>query len=218
MFLPGESTITEQGQLKFDAPSTAGRGLDASAPTEGAVGHASTSKPKPRKQYDEEIVIKRRVISEPEPEKKERVKKRAPVVELKKEPSPVREKVHHAIQMDDSLLLLEQERMKREEEKKRMKQRAEEKKLKDENRVDQLRLEMRKKLKAMKFEKPHYEPIAPVKKSQTLEELEQSIKKGTFFDDDKTKEILEKAKNATRLLKYQHVLNAYGNDFGMRRF
>ncbi|KAG5876467.1 hypothetical protein JTB14_010156 [Gonioctena quinquepunctata] len=217
MFLPGDSTITEEGQLKFEATEEDRPRRRQRTPSDSPP---PPPKPKPKPKVEEEIVIRRRVFDEPstEPDKKERVKKRPPI-ELKKEISPPREIFRPQRQpMEDPLKLLEEQRQKREEEeKKRMKDRLEEKILKEETKVDKLRMEMRKKFKNMKFEKPKaFVPQEPVKKSQTLEDLEQSIKKGTFFDDDRTKDILEKAKSATRMLKYQHVLNAYGNDFGRR--
>lgn len=218
MFLPGESTITEEGQLKFEAteedrPRRRWRTPSDSPPP--------PPKPKPKPKIEEEIVIRRRVIEDPQPVIKEKHRKKPPVLEVKKEISPPRERIiRPRIPMGDPLKLLEEQRQKREEEeRKRMKERQEEKILKEESKVDKLRLEMRKKLREFKVEKPgEYKPLEPVKKSQKLEELEQSIKKGTFFDDTKTKDILEKAKNATRLLKYQNVLNSYGNDFGRKRF
>ncbi|XP_028139139.1 calponin homology domain-containing protein DDB_G0272472-like [Diabrotica virgifera virgifera] len=215
MFLPGESTITEEGQLKFESTEEdrpRRRRLPSDSPP-------PPPKPKPRPKVEEEIVIRRRVTDEPtEPLIKERVKKRAPVIELKRPDSPPREIRKVREPMEDPLKLMEEQRRKREEEeRKRMKDRLEEKILKEESKVDKLRLDMRKKFLNLKFEKPkEYVPIEPIKKSQKLEELELSIKKGTFFDDTKTKDILEKAKSATRMLKYQHVLNAYGNDFGKR--
>lgn len=216
MFLPGESTITEEGQLKFEATEEDRPRRRQRTPSDSPP----PPRPKPKPKIEEEIVIRRRVIDDPEPVVKERHKKRPPLVELKREPSPHREIRPPRIPMEDPLKLLEEQRQKREEEeRKRMKERQEEKILKEESKVDQLRLEMRKKMRDFKIEKPtEYKPLEPIKKSQKLEELEQSIKKGTFFDDTKTKDILEKAKNATRLLKYQNVLNAYGNDFGVKRF
>ncbi|XP_056635409.1 uncharacterized protein LOC130444344 [Diorhabda sublineata] len=217
MFLPGDSTITEEGQLKFEATEEdrpkRWRQLSDSPPP--------PPKPKRKPKVEEEIVIRRRVIEDPpEPLIKEKVKKRPPI-EIKKADSPPRPIVRTPrLPMEDPLKVLEEQRRKREEEeKKRMKERLEEKILKEESKVDQLRLDMRRKFKNMKFEKPkEYVPIEPVIKSQKLRELENSIKKGTFFDDEKTKDILEKAKSATRMLKYQNVLNTYGNDFYVLSF
>ncbi|CAG9762299.1 unnamed protein product [Ceutorhynchus assimilis] len=218
MFLPGESTITEEGQLKFEAtnedlpPERRRRELTPSPPP--------APKPKPRVINDEDIVIKRRNFDEPsEPLIKERVKKR-PVIDMRpREPTPPREFRPRRASIEDPLKILEeQRRLREEEERKRMKERMEEKVLKEETKVMKLRMEIRKKCKEMKIEKPpKYEPITPVKKSAKLEELELSIKKGTFFDDDKTKEIIERAKTQTRLLKYQKVLNSYTSEFDFRR-
>lgn len=219
MFLPGESTITEEGQLKFEATEEDRPRRRQRTPSDSPP---PPPRPKSRPKVEEEIVIRRRVIDDPEPVVKERHRKKVqPVVEFKKEISPPKERIiRPRLPMEDPLKLLEEQRQKREEEeRKRMKERQEEKILKKEANVDKLRLEMRKKLRDFKIEKPkEYKPLEPVKKSPKLEELEKSIKKGTFFDDTKTKDILEKAKSATRLLKYQTVLSAYGNDFGIRRF
>ncbi|CAG9813578.1 unnamed protein product [Phaedon cochleariae] len=216
VFLPGESTITEEGQLKFEATE---EDLPRRRQRTPSDSPPPPPRPKPKPKVEEEIVIRRRVFDEPqEPERKERVKKRPPI-EVKRELTPPREVFRPQRQpMEDPLKLLEENRRKREEEeKKRMKDRLEEKILKEESKVDKLRLDMRRKFKDLKFEKPKaYVPCEPVKKSQKLEELEKSIRKGTFFDDDKTKDILEKAKSATRMLKYQHVMNQFANDFGRR--
>ncbi|KAJ8925341.1 hypothetical protein NQ315_009171 [Exocentrus adspersus] len=207
MFLPGDSTITEDGQLKFEAteedvpqrrrrrlpPVVPPRNSRNTHPDENIVlppqAHPPPPKPRPRAK-DEEIVIHRRVIEEPTG-RKERVKKRPPVqVSNILEPSPPRDVFRPQRQpMEDPLKLMEEQRQKRdEEEKKRMKDRDREKLLKEESKVDKLRLDMRKKLRDFKIEKPkEYVPVAPVKKSQKLEELEQSIKKGTFFEDEKNK-------------------------------
>ncbi|XP_066142594.1 titin-like [Euwallacea fornicatus] len=218
MFLPGESTITGEGQLKFEVteedlpPARRRRELTPSPPP--------PPKPKPRVIKDEDIVIKRRTFDEPEPVIKERVKKR-PQIDMKpRDPTPPRDVFRPQRQpVDDPLIYLEeQRRLREEEERKRMKERNEEKMLKEEFKVTKLRMDIKKMCKDIKIEKPgKYEPLEPVKKSAKLEELELSIKKGTFFDDDKTKEILEKAKSQTRLLKYQKVLPGYGNDFDFRR-
>ncbi|KAK9871933.1 hypothetical protein WA026_015183 [Henosepilachna vigintioctopunctata] len=225
MFLPGDSAITEEGQLKFEAT------VDDKVTDEFVIRrrrrsptHSPTPPPpppKPRPKYDEEIVIKRRVIEEPQDTgRKERVKKRAPI-EMTKPKSPPREVFRpQRLPLEDPLKRLELERQKREEEeKKRLKNRAEEKMLKAEASIDKLRMTIRKKVKEIAIAPPpSYVPIEPVKKSAKLVELEKSIKKGTFFEDDRTKDILEKARNQTRLLKYQHVLNSYNREFGGRRF
>lgn len=124
--------------------------------------------------------------------------------------------------MEDPLVVYMQ-RLKEEEEmeKKRMKQRMEEKVQKEEMKFDKLRVEWRKKSREMKFEKPPpYQPLEPVKKSMKLSEWEQRIKKGTFFDDENTKAVMEKARNQTRMLKYMKVLQSCGldDDFGMKMF
>lgn len=231
MFLPGDSTITEEGQLKFEAtdedlPPARRRPRLPTPPSPPPIRKRRSLTPSPPPQYkpkprkpEEEIVIKRRVFDEA-PLIKERVKKRPPIEMKPKEPSPPREKFRPQRQpMEDPLKLFEeQRRLREEEEKKRMKERAEEKMLKEESKVMKLRMDIRKKCKEIKIEKPpKYEPVQPVKKSAKLEELEKSIKQGTFFDDDRTKQIIEKAKSQTRMLKYQHVLNSYVNEFDLKK-
>lgn len=228
MFLPGESAITEEGQLTFEATTDdkVAEQFEYVRRRRRSPTHSPSPPPpppKPRPKYDEEIVIKRRVIEEPKDTgRKERVRRRAPIeVEMTKQKSPPREVFRpRRVPMEDPLKRLEEERRKREEEeKKRLKSRAEEKMLKAEANIDKLRATIRKKAKDLSIISPtSYVPAEPVKKSAKLEELEKSIKKGTFFDDDRTKDIIEKAKNQTRLLKYQHVLNSYNREFFERKF
>jgi hypothetical protein len=133
--------ITEEGQLKFEAndedvpphrrkkrefnievreediPKIEHRRRSpSSSPSPPPQNRA---KPKPRQ--EKEIVIHRRVFDEPEePVRKERVKKRAPVVEMKpKEPEAPREVFRPRRQpLEDPLKLMEEQRIKREEEEK----------------------------------------------------------------------------------------------------
>lgn len=222
MFLPGESTITGDGQLKFEAteddlPPIAHKRYSSSSPSPQPE---AKSKPKPKK-ADEEIVIKRRVFDEPEaPVRKERVKKRPPMVIEQKERTPPREVFRPQRQpLDDPLLLLEEQRRKREEEeRKRQKERMEEKQLKEEVKVDRLRMEVRKKFKEIVFEPPPpYKPQEPVKKSEKLEELEESISKGTFFEDERTKKIMENVRNSSKLFRYKQM-NSRFDDFSSTSF
>lgn len=145
--------------------------------------------------------------------KKEKKPKKEPEMELFR---PQRQP------MEDPLkLYMERLQQEEEAEKKRMKQRMEEKIQKEEVKIDRLRVEIRKKSREMKFEKPPpYKPLEPVKKSMKLSEWEQSIKQGTFFDDEHTKAVIEKARTQTRMLKYMKVLQNTGldDDFGMKMF
>ena len=70
IFLPGESTITEKGQLKFevreeDIPPIVHRQFSTSSESSSPPPEP---KPKPKPKQEEEIVIRRRVIEEPPPE------------------------------------------------------------------------------------------------------------------------------------------------------
>lgn len=216
LFLPGESTITDKGQLKFEIheedlpppPPIVHKKFSSSSPSP-----EPEAKPKPKPKVEEPIVIKRRVIEEPKEEiKKERVKKRPPMkIEPQKEPTPPRREIifrPRRLPLVDPLIALEEaERKRQEEDKKQLKEKEKERHLKEERKVDLLRLEIRKQLKQFKsivFEAaPPYKPVEPVKKSEKLVELERSIRKGTFFEDDRTKQIIENVRNSTRSLKYR---------------
>lgn len=214
MFLPGESTITEEGQLKFEIRE---EDLPPPPPIEHKKFSSSSSpspvretqpKPKPKKK-EEEIVIRRRVIDEPKEEvRKERVKKRAPPPALPKpDDTPKREIAFRPQRQpleDPFIAYMEAERKRQEDERKHLKEWEQERHLKEESKVDRLRMEIRKQCKNIVFEAPPpYIPVEPVKKSEKLEELEKSIKKGTFFDDDSTKRILENVRSNTKSLRYK---------------
>ncbi|GJQ80817.1 hypothetical protein Trydic_g9404 [Trypoxylus dichotomus] len=116
----------------------------------------------------------------------------------------------------DPLLSFE-ERMKEqeEEEKRRIKDRMTSKIKEEELKVDRLRLQIRRKCKSMVFEKPApYEPQEPIKKSTKLAEFEEGISKGTFFENDNTKAILDNVRNSNRRLKLMSKLASYDVDFG----
>lgn len=228
LFLPGDSTITQDGQLQFEAteedlpPKPKSPTPSSSSPSSRSPSPAPPPKPKPKK-ADEPIVIRRRNVPEQEPVKKEKVKKRPPPVEVKvNEKTPPKVIKREPIKpIDDHLMELEEKRRKEEEEeKKRKKEHTEERQRNEEKKVDQLRLQIRQKYRNMKFENPPpYKPIEPVKKSKQLEELERSISKGTFFEDENTKKIMENVRNATRQqrfsLGYSSGFNNYvGFGFG----
>lgn len=220
MFLPGESTITEKGKLKFEV-----REEDLPPPPPILHKQFSSSpspsperevKPKPKpKKADEPIVIRRRAIEEPKEEvRKERVKKRMPIkVEVKeKTPPPQREisfRPRREPLEDPYKAFEEAERKRQEDEKKQLKEWEKERHLKEESKVDRLRMEIRKQYKAIVFEPPPpYKPVEPVKKSEKLEELEKSIRKGTFFDNDRTKQIMENVRSSSKSLKYRNYYSS----------
>ncbi|KAI4466966.1 hypothetical protein MML48_2g00000338 [Holotrichia oblita] len=114
-------------------------------------------------------------------------------------------------------LLAFQERMKEqeEEERKRLRDKLTSKIREEELKVDRLRLQIRKKCKSMVFEKPlPYQPQEPVKKSTKLTEYEANISKGTFFDDDNTRAILDNVRTSSRRIKLMNKLAAYDVDLG----
>ncbi|XP_031327751.1 uncharacterized protein LOC116159001 [Photinus pyralis] len=228
LFLPGDSTITEGGQLQFEAteedlppkpeplsePSESGSSSPSRSPSPEPV--AAAPKPKPKKQ--EPIVIRRRNIPEPtQPVVKEKVKKRPPIdVKPKEKTPPPRVIIRQTRpQGDDPLKAFEERRRQEEEEsKKRMKEHLEERKRNEEKKVDQLRLQIRQKYRNMKFENPPpYKPMEPVTKSKQLEELEQSIIKGTFFEDENTKKIMENVRNTSRLQRFAVGYSAGFNNY-----
>lgn len=219
MFLPGESTITEQGKLKFEVHE---EDLPPPPPIEHKKFSSSSPSPEPEpkpkakpKKAQEEIVIKRRVIEEPKEEvRKERVKKRPPLkLEAKEQtPQPQREISFRPRRapLEDPFKAYEEAELKRQEEERRqLKEREKERHLKEESKVDRLRMEIRKQFKAIVFEPPPpYKPVEPVKKSQKLEELERSIRKGTFFEDDRTKQIMENVRSSSRGLRYRNYYSS----------
>lgn len=225
MFLPGDSTITEEGKLKFEI-------REEDLPPPPAIEHkkfSSSSSPSPEreqqpkpkaKKKQEEIVIRRRVIEEPKEEaKKERVKKRAPppVIEPKPDDTPKREisfRPRRQPLEDPFIAYMEAERKRQEDERKHLKEWEKERHLKEESKVDRIRMQIRKQFKAIVFEPPPpYKPIEPVKKSEKLEELEKSIRKGTFFDDDSTKQILENMRSNTKSLRYKGLSSSIRSSY-----
>ncbi|KAF2900389.1 hypothetical protein ILUMI_05812 [Ignelater luminosus] len=243
VFLPGDSTITEEGQLQFEAteedlpqkqlsPTPESPQLSSSSVSSSSSPSPSPTrrpspeivvempKPKPRKKKPEEpIVIKRRVIKEPEqkPLKKEKpLKKRLTILDMKppEKKVPLRINLREPLpQREDPLkLLVERQRKEEEEDRKRIREHSLERIRNAERKVDLLRLEIRKKYKNMKFEKPGpYVPVEPVKKSNRLKELEESITKGTFLENEDTKKIMESVRNAARRARYliSHGVNSY---------
>ncbi|KAK5648520.1 hypothetical protein RI129_003412 [Pyrocoelia pectoralis] len=221
LFLPGDSTITEGGQLQFEAteedlpPKPSEPRLTSSSSSSSPSRSPSPqpqAPPKPKPKKPEPVVIRRRNIPEPpKPVVKEKVKKRPPVEIKPKEKTPPRVIRESRPRGDDPLKAYEERRRKEEEEsKKRMKEHLEERKRNEEKKVDQLRLQIRQKYRNMKFENPPpYKPMEPVTKSKQLEELEQSIIKGTFFEDENTKKIMENVRNSSRLQRKLFSRNFY---------
>lgn len=220
MFLPGESTITEKGKLKFEVreedlpPPPPILHKKFSSSSSGSPEPEEKAKPKPKK-APEPVVIKRRVIEEPKEDvRKERVKKRPPLKVEQKEKTPPPQRTvtfrpRREPMVDPYVAFEEAERKRQEEEKKQLKEREKERHLKEESKVDRLRMEIRKQYKSIVFEPPPpYKPVEPVKKSEKLEELEKSIRKGTFFEDDRTKSIMENVRNSTRSLRYRNYYSS----------
>lgn len=120
--------------------------------------------------------------------------------------------------VDPLIAYEERKRQEEEEDRKRIKDRMESKIREEEMKVDRLRLQIRKKCKSMVFERPPpYKPQEPIKKSAKLVEYENLLSKGTFFDDDSTRQILENVRNSSRKFKLMHKLAAYEVEVGSGR-
>lgn len=150
-------------------------------------------------------------MGETKPEKKKKKKTKDKEKDVPKAPAGPKE--------DRLLAFQERMRLEEEEERKRLKDKLTSKIREEEMKVDRLRLQIRKKCKSMVFEKPlPYQPQEPVKKSTKLTEYEEGIHKGTFFDDDNTKQILENVRNSNRKIKLMEKLAAYDVEVGSGRF
>ncbi|XP_050292831.1 uncharacterized protein LOC126733540 [Anthonomus grandis grandis] len=207
MFLPGESTITESGELQFAATD------------EDILPHVDT--PPPEKEV-EEIELEEEQNSEdeeieqrppPKPKRKEltyerpkrefktenmgpkrRVRGPKKVAEPAPAPAPPTLERRPTIIIEAKLFNLQTPTFEKDilEQQKERVEAFKEKTGKEEARLNKYRLELRMKAKKMRESLPPppiYEPLEPVRKSEKLRELEKSIKKGRFFEADHKKYI-----------------------------
>lgn len=203
MFLPGESTITESGELQFAETEDDIRKDSLILQTEleeveeveleeeqNSEEEKEEERPKPPpKREKKELIYERpkRVYATESmgPKRRERSKKAPPKEEPKPEPVPtVVRSPGEPVLYDLTLPTFEKDLL--EQEKERV-ENFNNKKAQEEVDIDKKRREIRIKLKKFVDAKPKppvYEPLEPVKKSEKLKELEKNIKKGKFFDVD----------------------------------
>lgn len=202
MFLPGESTITETGELQFT--ETEDDIKKDYLPPEPEVPEIEEVELEEEQNSEEEEEEKR---PPPKPKKKELIYERPKRVfdtdsmgpkhreRGPKKPPPqmappadadplVKREPIEPVLFDLTLPTFEKDLLLQEKERVEV---FTEKKAKEEVAVDKMRKEIRVKLKKFvdnKPKPPKYQPLEPVKKSEKLKELEKSIKRGKFFDVD----------------------------------
>lgn len=202
MFLPGESVITETGELQFGVTDDDILPHSPSPPPEREMEEVELEEE--QNSEEEEIELKpppkpkRPELTYERPKRdfskiedsgpKHRVRSTKPPVALKTPTTvntptiklePIESKIFefHTPTFEKDTLEQEKERV----------EAFKEKSGKEEARVDKQRRDIKLKVKQLKEKippPPKYQPLDPVKKSAKLEELEQSIKKGQFFDVD----------------------------------
>lgn len=199
MFLPGESVITETGELQFGVTDDDILPHSPSPPPEREVEEVELEeeqnseeeeielKPPPKKRPELTYERPKRDFSKVEDSgPKHRVRSTKPPPALKtpttvSTPTVKLEPIEAKI-FDFQTPTFEKDTL--EQEKERV-EAFKEKSGKEEARVDKQRRDIKLKIKQLKIPPPpKYEPLQPVRKSAKLEELEQSIKKGQFFDVD----------------------------------
>ncbi|KAJ8940609.1 hypothetical protein NQ314_010648 [Rhamnusium bicolor] len=195
MFLPGESTITESGELQFTEMEDDFRELNSPSPVQPEVEEVELEeeqnseeeeeerRPPPKREKKEFVYErpKRQYTENMGPKHRERGPKKVPPrkpFELKidwdAEPKP---KSTEPVFFDLSRPMLEKDLLLQEKERVSV---FTEKKAKEEVSIDKKRREIKLKAKQLidnKPVKPKYVPLEPVTKSEKLKELEKSIKK-----------------------------------------
>lgn len=238
MFLPGESTITETGELQFTeteddrkekSPSPEPEPVQEEEELELEEEQNSEEEkedekppppPPPRKKQEFTYERPKRLYKTEEskkPKKKERGKKKPPPAM-----APAAEEVDKKVRFADTkveqklydLVLPTFEKDFILQEKERV-EKLTEKKSKEEVSIDRRRREIAKKAKEIVSNKgsTKYEPLAPVRKSAKLEDLEQSIKKGEFFTVDHKKYLSRNRPcglNNWREYQYQNTFDSVG--------
>ncbi|KAK9871931.1 hypothetical protein WA026_015181 [Henosepilachna vigintioctopunctata] len=204
MFLPGESTITESGELQFTETEDDIKANPNTPPPEPEVEEVELEeeqnseeeeeeqRPPPKREKKEFIYERPKRLYASEsmgPKRRERSSKKpvtSNVVPAPQEANVKREEVGQKL-FDLTLPTFEKDVIQQE------KERVEnftEKKAKEEIAIDKKRREIRQKAKELtdkKIKPPKYEPLEPVTKSEKLRELEKNIKKGKFFEVDHKK-------------------------------
>lgn len=214
MFLPGESTITETGELQFTETEDDIKVNGTLPPPEPEVEEVEVEEEQntedeeeeqrpPPKREKKELVYERpkRLYTSQSmgPKRRERSSKKAVppnMVPEKMEPAPVKVKsevqpklFELSTKMDEDILAQEKKRVENFTEKKAQEEIAILKK------VREIRMKVKELKDKGKVVIPKYEPLEPVTKSEKLRELEKNIKKGKFFDVDHKKYL---SKNSVR--------------------
>lgn len=220
MFLPGESTITETGELQFTETEDDRRDRSPSPQPEPEIEEPELdeeqnseeeeeeAKPPPKREKKELIYERpKRMFQSDESKAPKRREKKAkkPLVNLKQDTNDTDDKVQsrkeiQAVIYDMSMPSFEKDTILQEKERVEM---FTEKKAKEEYTIEKKRREIRLKVKEIIANTPDptkYEPVEVPEKSAKLKELEMSIKKGEFFSVDH-KKFLSKG------LKYQSKTN-----------
>lgn len=113
--------------------------------------------------------------------------------------------------VDPLKIMAEQLTVEQQEEKMKFKEKTAMKIVEKEVYVDKLRSNMRMKYKTMKMEKPlPFIPMEPVEKSTKLKEMEESIKEGSFLENDKTKTILENVRMMSKISRHRRAYTSTG--------
>lgn len=233
MFLPGESTITETGELQFieteddrpreetpPPPEPEPEPVQEEEEEELEEEEEEEEKPRPpRKKQEFHYEVPKRVIKEPTgPKRREKSRRKAPPPKLDQtgqvRPKSGDDKPKLGLIFDMATVNLEKDVI--EQEKERVSNFTE-KKSKEEWSIEKRRREIATKAKQLIANKPpppEYVPLDPVKKSAKLEELEASIKTGDFFMVDHKKYLTKERHRGARSWKepfqYKNTFDSVG--------
>lgn len=223
MFLPGESTITEDGELQFAAtedddvprappppPVDEPEEAELDEEQDSAEEEAELKPPPPPPRKPKEFVYERPKrqfnVESMGPKHRERGPKRAHIAQPEVAPAAPAPKPFVPRKMIEfTAPVLEKDLL--EQEKERVAA-FKEKSGKEEAKVERTRREIRLKAKKLADTRPpvpKYEPLEPVRKSERLREFERSIKQGAFFDNDYKKYLTrDRSGRFNWLEKYQY--------------
>lgn len=237
MFLPGESTITETGEMRFtetddDRPHEPTPPPEPTAAVEveepeleeeqNSEEEEEEKRPPPKREKKEFIYERPKRVYASEsmgPKRRERGPKKPPVLPAKEpEPEPVRTPGQNVSQIlfdltvptfEEDLIVQEKQRVRNMSEKASQEELA----------IDRRRREIKmnaKKLIDSKPPTPKYHPLEPVLKSEKLKELERNIKKGTFFEVDHKKYLVKERGQRFNWLEPAEYRNTF-DTVGMMR-
>ncbi|XP_072388055.1 uncharacterized protein [Diabrotica undecimpunctata] len=230
VFLPGESTITQSGELQFTETEDDYK-IDTSPPLpeveeveleeeQNSEDEEIEIRPPPKREKKEFVYErpKRQFTENMGPKRRERGPKVARKLSVSipaSEPPPptIKKSPTEQVLYDLTVPILEKDLLQQQKERVEV---FNEKKAKEEVSIDKKRLEIRKKLREMaanKPPKPKYVPLEPVVKSEKLKELEKSIKRGKFFDVDHKKYLNKERSTPFNWLEppeYRNIFNTVG--------